>query len=216
MTDLADLFRQDSVYPHPDRLVTLLGSHDTKRFMSEPGATPEKLLLAFGILLTTRGTPVIYSGDEIGMAGGEDPDSRRDFPGGFEPQVSSKNAFLAAQRSTDEAHVHDTVKRLLALRNSVKELQQGKQQLVQSDEDTIAYVRGLNLQHGCAIGEDSVLVLANKSDTARKLNIDTNETAMEGCTTSQMLVGDKHSVQLSSHSISVNIAPLSLTVVQLR
>ncbi len=216
MTDLANLFRQDSVYPHPDRLVTLLGSHDTKRFMSEPGATPEKLLLAFGILLTARGTPVIYAGDEIGMSGGEDPDNRRDFPGGFEPQESSTNAFLSARRSTDEAGIHDAVKQLLALRNSVKELQEGRQQLVQSDEDTIAYVRGLNLEHGCVVGQDRVLVLANKSDIARKVNIDMNETAMEGCTKSEMLLGDKHSVQVSSHSMSANVAPLGLMVVRLR
>ncbi|MBB5343722.1 glycosidase [Edaphobacter lichenicola] len=216
MTDLANLFRQDSVYPHPDRLVTLLGSHDTKRFMSEPGATPERLLLAFGILLTARGIPVIYSGDEIGMAGGEDPDNRRDFPGGFEPQKSSANAFLSTRRSTDEAGMHDAIKRLLALRNSVKELQEGKQQVVQSDEDTIAYVRGLNLEHGCVAGQDRVLVLANKSDIARKLNIDMNETAMEGCTRSEMLLGDKHSVHVSSHSISANVTPLGLMVVQLR
>jgi neopullulanase len=216
MTDLANLFRQDSVYPHPDRLVTLLGSHDTKRFMSEPGATHEKLSLAFGILLTTRGTPVIYSGDEIGMAGREDPDNRRDFPGGFESQESSTNAFLPARRSTDEASVHDAVKRLLALRNSVKELQQGKQQLIQSDEDTITYVRGLNLERGCAAGQVRVLVLANKSDTARRLNIDMSETAMEGCTRSEILLGDKDSVQVSSHSISANIAPLGLMVAQLR
>jgi neopullulanase len=216
MTDLANLFRQDSVYPHPDRLVTLLGSHDTKRFMSEPGATPEKLLLAFGVLLTARGTPVIYSGDEIGMAGGEDPDNRRDFPGGFEPLGSSTNAFFSNRRSTDEASIHDAVKHLLALRNSVKELQEGKQQLVQSDEDTIAYVRGLNLEHGCAAGQNRILVLANKSDTTRKLTVDMNETAMEDCTRSELLFGDTHSVQISSHSVSANVAPLSLTVIQLR
>jgi len=129
--------------------------------------------------------------------------------------VSSTNAFLSARRSTDEAGIHDAIKRLLVLRNSVKELQEGKQQLVQSDEDTIAYVRGLNLEHGCVVGQDRVLVLANKSDIARKLNIDMNETAMEGCTRSEMLLGDKHSVQVSSHSISANVAPLGLMVVEL-
>ena len=39
--------------------------------------------LAFAYVLTTRGTPQLYSGDEIAMQGGEDPDNRRDFPGGF-------------------------------------------------------------------------------------------------------------------------------------
>jgi neopullulanase len=35
---------------------------------------------AFTFQLTTRGIPMIYSADEIGMEGGEDPDNRRDFP----------------------------------------------------------------------------------------------------------------------------------------
>ena len=39
--------------------------------------------LAFVLLATLRGTPEIYSGDEIAMEGKEDPDNRRDFPGGF-------------------------------------------------------------------------------------------------------------------------------------
>jgi glycosidase len=30
-----------------------------------------------------RGMPQIYYGDEIGMPGGNDPDNRQDFPGGF-------------------------------------------------------------------------------------------------------------------------------------
>ena len=30
-----------------------------------------------------RGMPQVYSGDEIAMQGGPDPDNRRNFPGGF-------------------------------------------------------------------------------------------------------------------------------------
>ncbi|MFN8091559.1 MAG: alpha-amylase family glycosyl hydrolase [Vicinamibacteria bacterium] len=53
--------------------MTLLGLHDVPRFMSEPGASPARLAAAFTFLLTARGTPLVYYGDEIAMAGGETP-----------------------------------------------------------------------------------------------------------------------------------------------
>ena len=55
------------LYPNARELVTVLGDHDVKRFVSEPGATPESLKLAFTFLLPARGIPLIYYGDEIGM-----------------------------------------------------------------------------------------------------------------------------------------------------
>ena len=44
--------------------------------------------------------PEVYSGDEIAMEGGDDPDNRRDFPGGF--TSSSHDAFTAAGRTQGE------------------------------------------------------------------------------------------------------------------
>jgi neopullulanase len=59
--------------------VTFLGNHDVRRLRTElPDIQAVKD--AFTFQLTTRGIPMIYSGDEIGMEGGEDPDNRRDFP----------------------------------------------------------------------------------------------------------------------------------------
>ncbi len=63
--------------------MTFLGLHDVPRFMNEPGATTDGLRLAFTFLMTARGTPLVYYGDEIAMPGGGDPDNRRDFPGGL-------------------------------------------------------------------------------------------------------------------------------------
>jgi hypothetical protein len=39
---------------------------------------------AFSLLLTLRGVPQIYSGDEIALPGRADPDNRRDFPEVFQ------------------------------------------------------------------------------------------------------------------------------------
>ena len=104
-------------------LVTLLGLHDVPRFMNEPGATPEALKLAFTFLLTARGIPLVYYGDEIAMPGGGDPDNRRDFPGGF--PGDARNAFEASGRTPDEQAVHAHVRALLRLRADTPALRRG-------------------------------------------------------------------------------------------
>ncbi len=80
MRELATMLAHDYLYPDPNLLVTFLGLHDVSRFMNEPGATTDSLKLAFTYLLTSRGIPMLYYGDEIAMPGGNDPDNRRDFP----------------------------------------------------------------------------------------------------------------------------------------
>ena len=81
MEKIVDVLRHDELYPHPETLVTFFGNHDNKRFLSEKGSSAAKLKAAFSLLLTLRGIPQIYYGDEIAMPGGADPDNRRDFPG---------------------------------------------------------------------------------------------------------------------------------------
>jgi glycosidase len=110
----------DRLYSDPNLLVTFLGLHDVARFMGESGATIEGLKLAFTVLLTTRGVPMIYYGDEIAMAGGGDPDNRRDFPGGW--TSDAHNAFVESGRSADENSVWSYVQKLIALRKSTPAL----------------------------------------------------------------------------------------------
>src|SRR5204862_5007025 len=101
--ELAVMLGHDSLYPNPDNLVTFLGLHDVQRFMNEPGATIDGLKLAFTYLMTSRGIPMIYYGDEIAMPGGNDPDNRRDFPGGW--REDTRNAFTAPGRTPAEQDV---------------------------------------------------------------------------------------------------------------
>ena len=71
LQDLAGMLAHDGMYQAPDRLGTFIGNHDVARFMSEEGATIDGLKLAFTWLLTSRGIPTIYYGDEIAMRGGK-------------------------------------------------------------------------------------------------------------------------------------------------
>jgi neopullulanase len=42
MTELATVLRQDSLYPHPERLVPFIGNHDTTRFFTEANSSVTK------------------------------------------------------------------------------------------------------------------------------------------------------------------------------
>ncbi len=54
----------------------LLGSHDTPRILTVCGENKAKVKQLFTFLLSSPGSPCIYYGDEIGMAGGMDPGCR--------------------------------------------------------------------------------------------------------------------------------------------
>lgn len=96
-------------------LARMIGNHDTTRFVSEaaggtaadPWASPEpqpedaepyeRQALALGLVLTLPGLPVIYYGDEVGLAGGQDPDCRRVMPG-WDALSPAQQTLLATTR----------------------------------------------------------------------------------------------------------------------
>jgi glycosidase len=180
MTELAKVLRQDSLYPHPERLVPFIGNHDTSRFMTEAGGSAAKLKLAVGLAVTLRGMPQLYSGDEIGMTGGEDPDNRHDFPGGF--QGDAHNAFTKAARTATEEEIFSWTSGLLKLRATYPALQTGIEQNLFADEDVFAFVRSPD-EAGCApdhsIGR--LLIVVNKAERSKVVDLPVEETALTGC-----------------------------------
>lgn len=58
-------------------LFNLLDSHDTTRILNICQGNKQIMKLAYVFQMTFGGTPVVYYGDEIGLAGGHDPDNRR-------------------------------------------------------------------------------------------------------------------------------------------
>ncbi|MFW5999696.1 MAG: 4-alpha-glucanotransferase [Halanaerobiaceae bacterium] len=78
-------------YPetHFHSQVTLLGSHDVPRILTElrdiyGEKAEEKLKLLVLWQMTFPGSPLIYYGDEAGVTGGEDPENRKTYPWGNE------------------------------------------------------------------------------------------------------------------------------------
>ena len=130
---------KDYLYTNSEILVTLLGGHDDGRFMSEKGATIEGLKLANAFVLTTRGVPQLYYGDELGMEGEDEPTTRSDFPGGF--PGDKRNGFTAAGRTKDEQELLEYIRRLTTLRRQHEPLRTGRLVNLHVSEQQYAYAR---------------------------------------------------------------------------
>lgn len=57
-----------------------IGTHDTKRLLTECYDSVDRVKLAFTILFVLPGVPCIYYGDEVGVTGGADPENRAFYP----------------------------------------------------------------------------------------------------------------------------------------
>ena len=216
MTDLAKVMAADHLYPHPDRLVPFFGNHDTRRFLSEPGAASARLKLAFALLTTMRGMPEIYSGDEIAMQGGDDPDNRRDFPGGF--GASSHDAFKTSGRTAEEQDLFNWASSLIHLRKTHDEFTSEQQDLM-ADPTVIAYVRGGNLAAGCdATGNsERILVIVSKAPETRNINIPTGNTAVADCTQFRPLFPiAAPPARAQNHSLSISLEANGVAIYSVR
>ncbi|HEX7330590.1 MAG TPA: alpha-amylase family glycosyl hydrolase [Pyrinomonadaceae bacterium] len=157
---------KDYLYTDSEILVTLLGGHDDGRFMSEKGATIAGLKLANALVLTTRGVPQLYYGDEIAMEGGDEPTTRGDFPGGF--PGDKRNAFTAAGRTKEEQELFEYIRRLTTLRRELEPLRSGALINLYVSEQQYAYARG-----------NAVVVVFNNDDKSSEFEFDVSRAGIK-------------------------------------
>jgi glycosidase len=201
MGRIADVLRHDSLYVHPDVLVTFFANHDVPRFASAEGSSPAKLKLALGLTLTLRGIPELYYGDEIGMPGGGDPDNRRDFPGGWTGDV--KNAFTANGRTPEQQEIFAYVQTLLRVRREHPALQSGRLWHLFSDETAYVFLRETE--------EERVVIAFNNSNEARELTIPVSDTPAQGVAGLTLLFGQaKAAVAKSEMRITAPAQSISI------
>src|SRR5262249_20000666 len=91
--------------------------------------------------------PQIYYGDEIGMRGGQDPDNRRDFPGGWPDDP--RTAFEPSGRTPEEEMVFSHARKVARLRARLEPLRRGK--MVQLAVEDQIYVFARMSQKGIAL-----------------------------------------------------------------
>jgi glycosidase len=216
MTELAGILRRDSLYPHPERLVTFIGNHDTMRLFTAAHESVPKLKLALGLIATLRGMPQFYSGDEIAMAGGDDPDNRRDFPGGF--PGDAHNAFTASGRTPVEQEVFAWTSALLTLRKTQSVMQTGLEQNLISTDDVFAFVRASN-ETGCSPdhSRERVLIVVNKGRQNQTVELSTEDTALAECTDFDSMTPALGSApQLESGKLRINQGAESMSLYRVR
>ncbi len=143
---LLSLYPRENVYA----MYVSLGTHDTARLITLMGGDMNKVKLAFQFLFAFPGAPAIYYGDEIGLEGGKDPDSRRPFP--WDELAWNKD-------------LRTWVQDLIHLRKRLPVLRRGSYQriLINDVRGVYAFYRGL--------GDEKVLVVMNTSTARRNLRI---------------------------------------------
>ena len=172
--------QNDSFYGPGALMTTWIGNHDIPRAIhfasgqipncrqgSFPGngwtsdysqptdAVPyERLGLAFAVMMTNPGIPLIYYGDEVGLAGGGDPDNRRMMPW----NDSDLNPHQIALRTLTE--------KLGQIRAQNLVLARGRRLTLSSDQDTWVY-----RMTGCGGDLVDLTIALNRADQPRNVSV---------------------------------------------
>ncbi len=198
---VANILRQDSLYPHPDFLVPFFANHDVPRFASMTGSSVAKLKLAFGLTLTLRGIPELYYGDEIAMPGGNDPDNRRDFPGGW--REDPKSAFALEGRTPEQQEVFAYVQILLRLRREHEALRNGQLWHLSSDDTSYVFLR--------ETGEEKLVIAFHNGTGERELNISLRDTPGQDASGVAGVFGNAQA-DLAARTLHLRLPAQSLSV----
>ncbi len=154
---------QDFVYKDPMRQVIFLDNHDMARFFSVVGEDAVKYKSALAWLLTCRGIPQIYYGDELGLTGFTHPNDghvRQDFPGGW--PTDSLNKFSIAGRNEQEEGIWRYIAKLANFRKNSSAITTGKLMQYVPKDGVYVYFRYDNNQ--------TVMVVMNTSKKQQNIS----------------------------------------------
>jgi glycosidase len=138
--------------------------------------------------------PQLYSGNELYMAGYQDPDNRRDFPGGF--AGGKGDVFQSASRTPVQAEMFEWTSRLLAVRKATPALQTGALQILYTSTDSIVYTRTDDRQH--------VLIALHRGSEDVTLHVPTENTSLAGLQNGTALFGGG-SVRSEKNGITIEL-----------
>lgn len=225
--ELAKLFRADPLYEGGAaaalRLPTFLGNHDAGRFPMlmkhfAQSISNEELLrrdvLGHAMLLTLRGVPTIYYGDEQGFVGkGGDQDARQDM---FASRVATYNEdkLLGTSSTTAQANfnpdhpVYREIAKLAGIRTGHRALTRGLQLIRYSQEKPGLFaVSRFEPETG-----REMLLLFNTSTAPIKQNVrvETRSSAFE------TLAGNCPSAASAPGSVAIDLPPLGYGVCNAR
>ncbi len=156
---------QDFVYKDPTRQVIFLDNHDMSRFFSVVNEDVTKYRSALTWLLTCRGIPQIYYGDELATTGKTSPNDgyvRLDFPGGW--PGDKVNKFSAEGRTKKDEAIFRHIATLANFRKTSSALTTGKFMQYVPEDGVYVYFRYDNKQ--------TVMVVMNTAKKEMKVNFE--------------------------------------------
>ncbi|MBY6036374.1 alpha-glycosidase [Fictibacillus nanhaiensis] len=152
----------------------LLGSHDTARVLTLCDDNKDKLKLLYLLMLTFKGTPCIYYGDEIGMSGGRDPGCRK---------------CMEWDESKQDIELFEHIQTLLSLRKKHKVLaNEGEMRFISAEGKVLLYERSSY--------DESILILLNAGGKVEKHLFTIPEDY-------ELLFGQEHSHSLPPYGFGV-------------
>lgn len=182
-----ELFNIDHVYPGGEAtaaiLPTFLGNHDMGRMSmfirnAEPDISDadllDRLILAHGLMMFSRGVPTIYYGDEQGfISDGNDRAARENM---FPSVVESYNDndlvgtdATTADNNFDTSHpLYQAIAQMAAIRQGNQVLRRGRLLTrYASNEESVLVISRIDEASG-----DEVLIAFNAENEARQLNVE--------------------------------------------
>lgn len=189
-------------------LSRFLGNHDTTRFISEASgaylgdpwssqppqpddpAAYARQAMGLALIMTLPGMPTLYYGDEVGLAGGSDPDSRRVMPD-------------AASLSALQIGVLEATRKLGKLRACSEALRSGDRVPLVATAHTYGFVRD---------AADGAPVIALFSTAAEEASIPMFSTAVASGVYVDVVTGESIPVGVDGAPSSVSVPPRSFRV----
>lgn len=166
-------FSLDDVYTQPYNHLIFLSNHDTSRPGHILEGNVDRMKNAYTLLLTARGTPQLYYGDEIMLRSADGTtghsQERRDFPGGW--KGDKVNAFTGKGLTADEKALQQHIKTLLNWRQSSLAVTQGQMKHFYPAYCSNVYVYFRYFQC-CKRCTKQVMVIINNSTEPAEINWD--------------------------------------------
>lgn len=175
-----DNFVNDFLYQDIDNLMVFAENHDTGRINEIYNGSLDHYKLAMTLVATTRGTPQIYYGSEIGMRGDKgkgDGAIRQDFPGGW--ATDANNAFTKDGRTEEQEAYHSFSKTLFNFRKETPALHTGELLHYLPENNVYVYFRSLE--------DQTVMVVLNNNPEEQTLDLSRFAEGIKKATTGKEL-----------------------------
>ena len=184
---------QDFVYKDPTRQVIFLDNHDMARFFTVVNEDVERYQSALAWLLTCRGIPQIYYGDELATAGSTYPNDgyvRLDFPGGWAGDKADK--FTIEGRTQRDQSIFQYFATLANFRKTSSALTVGKMMQYVPEDGVYVYFRYTDQQ--------TVMVVMNTSKETKTISPEKYTERTTGFSSMKQIINGK-TTPVSSFSV---------------